>query len=133
MCIRDRLENGRVVDRYQSLMNAGVRIPAFIEALTGIDVYKRQMMGLIDETLDSQRRFGVGHFDLIIIDEAHRSWYQKYRAIFDYFDALLVGLTATPKDEIDHNTYVLVDLETGVPTDAYVLDEACLLYTSRCV
>ena len=82
------------------------------------------MMGLIDETLDSQRRFGVGHFDLIIIDEAHRSVYQKYRAIFDYFDALLVGLTATPKDEIDHNTYGLFDLETGVPTDAYGLDEA---------
>ena len=82
------------------------------------------MMGLIDEAYDGQRRFGVGHFDLIIIDEAHRSVYQKYRAIFDYFDSLLVGLTATPKDEIDHNTYGLFDLETGVPTDAYGLDEA---------
>ena len=82
------------------------------------------MMGLIDEALDGQRRFGVGHFDLIIIDEAHRSVYQKYRAIFEYFDSLLVGLTATPKDEIDHNTYGLFDLETGVPTDAYGLDEA---------
>jgi type I restriction enzyme R subunit len=82
------------------------------------------MMGLIDEAHDGQRRFGVGHFDLIIIDEAHRSVYQKYRAIFDYFDSLLVGLTATPKDEIDHNTYGLFDLETGVPTDAYGLDEA---------
>ena len=82
------------------------------------------MMGLIDEAADGQRRFGVGHFDLIIIDEAHRSVYQKYRAIFDYFDSLLVGLTATPKDEIDHNTYGLFDLETGVPTDAYSLEEA---------
>jgi len=82
------------------------------------------MMGLIDEAFDGQRRFGVGHFDLIVIDEAHRSVYQKYRAIFDYFDSLLVGLTATPKDEIDHNTYGLFDLETGVPTDAYGLDEA---------
>ena len=82
------------------------------------------MMGLIDDAFDGQRRFGVGHFDLIIIDEAHRSVYQKYRAIFDYFDSLLVGLTATPKDEIDFNTYGLFDLETGVPTDAYSLDEA---------
>jgi type I restriction enzyme R subunit len=82
------------------------------------------MMGLIDDAFDGQRRFGVGHFDLIVIDEAHRSVYQKYRAIFEYFDALLVGLTATPKDEIDHNTYGLFDLETGVPTDAYGLDEA---------
>jgi len=82
------------------------------------------MMGLIDDAFDGQRRFGVGHFDLIIIDESHRSVYQKYRAIFEYFDLLLVGLTATPKDEIDHNTYGLFDLETGVPTDAYSLDEA---------
>ncbi len=82
------------------------------------------MMGLIDETRDGQRRFGVGHFDLLIIDEAHRSVFQKYRAIFDYFDVLLVGLTATPKDEVDRNTYGLFDLEDGVPTDAYSLEEA---------
>jgi type I restriction enzyme R subunit len=82
------------------------------------------MMGLIDETHESQRRFGVGHFDLIIIDEAHRSVFQKYAAIFDYFDSLLVGLTATPKDEVDRNTYRLFDLEDGVPTDAYSLEEA---------
>jgi type I restriction enzyme R subunit len=82
------------------------------------------MMGLIDETRDGQRRFGVGHFDLIVIDEAHRSVFQKYRSIFDYFDSLLVGLTATPKDEVDRNTYGLFDLEDGVPTDAYSLEEA---------
>jgi len=82
------------------------------------------MMGLIDETRDGQRRFSAGHFDLVIIDEAHRSVFQKYRAIFDYFDSLLVGLTATPKDEVDRNTYSLFDLEDGVPTDAYSLEEA---------
>src|SRR5499425_2488086 len=82
------------------------------------------MMGLIDESKDGQRRFGVGHFDLVVIDEAHRSVFQKYRAIFDYFDAMLVGLTATPKDEVDRNTYSLFELENGVPTDAYALDEA---------
>lgn len=82
------------------------------------------MMGLIDETRDGQRRFGVGHFDLVIIDEAHRSVFQKYKAIFDYFDSLLVGLTATPKDEVDRNTYSLFDLENRVPTDAYSLDDA---------
>jgi type I restriction enzyme R subunit len=82
------------------------------------------MMGLIDEAADGQRRFGVGHFDLVIIDEAHRSVFQKYRAVFDYFDSLLVGLTATPKDEVDRNTYSLFDLEDGVPTDSYSLEEA---------
>ncbi len=83
------------------------------------------MMNLIDaEDAQGVRRFGVGHFDLIIIDEAHRSVYQKYGAIFAYFDALLAGLTATPRDEIDRNTYELFDLEIGLPTDEYGLDQA---------
>lgn len=82
------------------------------------------IMNLINEVDEAGRRFGPGYFDLIIIDEAHRSVYAKYGAIFDYFDSLLVGLTATPKDEVDHNTYRLFHLEDGVPTDAYSLDEA---------
>ena len=82
------------------------------------------MMGLIDEVGAEERRFGVGHFDLVVIDEAHRSVYRKYKAIFEYFDSLLVGLTATPKGEVDRDTYRLFDLQTGVPTDAYGLDEA---------
>ena len=82
------------------------------------------MMGLIDETAGAEARFGVGHFDLVIIDEAHRSVYQKYGAIFRYFDSLLVGLTATPRDQVDRNTYELFDLEPGVPTDAYELATA---------
>ncbi|MFZ0529233.1 MAG: DEAD/DEAH box helicase family protein [Propionicimonas sp.] len=83
------------------------------------------MMGLIDTVDEDGRRvFGPGYFDLVVIDEAHRSVYAKYRGIFDWFDALLVGLTATPKDEVDHNTYGLFGLEDGVPTDAYGLDEA---------
>jgi len=82
------------------------------------------MMGLINETAGAEARFGVGHFDLVIIDEAHRSVYQKYGAIFRYFDSLLVGLTATPRDQVDRNTYELFDLEPGVPTDAYELATA---------
>ncbi len=82
------------------------------------------MMNLIDEVKEGQRRFSVGHFDLVIIDEAHRSIFRKYKAIFEYFDAPLLGLTATPKDEIERNTYSTFDLEAGVPTDAYNLDEA---------
>ena len=50
-----------------------------------------RMMGLIDELKDGQRRFGVDHFDLIVIDEAHRSVYQKHRAIFEYFDSFWSG------------------------------------------
>ncbi|MGE4341164.1 MAG: DEAD/DEAH box helicase family protein, partial [Pigmentiphaga sp.] len=84
------------------------------------------MMNLIDERKGEAARFGPGHFDLVVIDEAHRSVYQRYGAIFNYFDGLLVGLTATPRDEIDRNTYGLFDLEEGVPTDAYSLDQAIL-------
>ena len=82
------------------------------------------MVNLIDEMKHGTRRFGAGHFDLIVIDEAHRSVYRKYRAIFDYFDSYLVVLTATPRDEIDRDTYSLFELERGVPTDAYDLNEA---------
>lgn len=82
------------------------------------------MMGLINETDGDLRRFGPGYFDLIVVDEAHRSIYQKYGAIFEYFDGLLVGLTATPKEEVDRNTYRRFNPEDGVPTDDYGLDEA---------
>ena len=83
------------------------------------------MMNKIDQVkTDDQRFYGVGHFDLIIIDEAHRSVYQKYRAIFEYFDALLIGLTATPKKDIDRNTYGLFGIEDDNPTYAYELDTA---------
>jgi type I restriction enzyme R subunit len=83
------------------------------------------IMNRIDgERSDDNRFYSIGHFDLIIIDEAHRSVYQKYKAIFDYFDALLIGLTATPKAEIDRNTYELFSLEDYTPTFSYELDKA---------
>lgn len=84
------------------------------------------MMNAIDEQKkkDGGRLFTPGHFDLIIIDESHRSIYKKYQEIFDYFDAMLLGMTATPKNEIDKNTYSVFDLERGVPTFAYELREA---------
>jgi type I restriction enzyme R subunit len=83
------------------------------------------MMNCIDTVKDNEGKlFTCGHFDLVICDEAHRSIYNKYREIFAYFDAPLVGLTATPKDEIDKNTYEIFELENGVPTYGYDLAEA---------
>lgn len=82
------------------------------------------MMNLINDIDSGSRVFGPGYFDLVVIDEAHRSVYQKYRSIFAWFDSLLVGLTATPKDEVDHNTYRLFHLEDGMPTYAYGLEDA---------
>ncbi len=76
------------------------------------------------ERIEDERFYGVGHFDLIIVDEAHRSVYNKYGVIFEYFDALLLGLTATPKKEIDHNTYDLFECSDGNPTFAYELEDA---------
>jgi len=84
------------------------------------------MMNCIDTVKDDAGRvFTCGHFDLVICDEAHRSIYNKYRDIFAYFDAPLVGLTATPKDDIDKNTYEAFDMEDdGVPTYGYELSQA---------
>ena len=79
------------------------------------------MINLID---DENKEYTAGHFDLVIIDEAHRSIFNKYGAIFTYFDSLLVGLTATPKEEVDANTYSLFNCESGVPNFSYSLDEA---------
>ena len=73
---------------------------------------------------DGRRLFTPGHFDLIILDEAHRSVYNKYQDIFQYFDGMLLGLTATPKSEIDKDTYGVFYLEKGNPTFAYELEQA---------
>ena len=84
------------------------------------------MMHAIDEKKNKygEKLFSPGHFQLIICDEVHRSIYKKYQEIFEYFDAMLLGMTATPKNEIDKNTYGIFDLERGVPTFAYELEKA---------
>ena len=87
------------------------------------------MMNKIDNIRNAEERFyGVGHFDLIIVDEAHRSIYNRYKAIFDYFDAAVVGLTATPKDGIDHNTFELFGCSNEDPTFLYELHQAVPQY-----
>ena len=83
------------------------------------------MIGMIDDAKDDEGKvFSCGHFDLVICDEAHRSIYNKYKDIFNYFDAPLVGMTATPKNEIDKNTYDIFELQHGDPTYGYELAEA---------
>ncbi len=83
------------------------------------------IMNRIDgERTEDNRYYGPGHFDLIIVDEAHRSVYMKYKAIFDYFDAITIGLTATPKSEVDKNTYELFFTTDHDPTYSYELKKA---------
>lgn len=79
---------------------------------------------MINLVNDDTREFGVGRFDLIIIDEAHRSIFKKYGALFNYFDALMVGLTATPRCEENKSTYDTFQLENGKPDFAYELEAA---------
>lgn len=88
-----------------------------------LSTYKT-ILNAINRINHEERLFGVGHFDLVIVDEAHRSIYKKYGEIFDYFDALLVGLTATPRAEVDRDTYRIFQLQQGVPTFAYELNDA---------
>lgn len=128
-----------LADRNALVTQAKKSIGSLLSDLSCIDLTKEKedngtrlvfstyptMMNKIDSIRnDDERFYGVGHFDLIFVDEAHRSVYQKYKAIFDYFDAMVVGLTATPKTDVDHNTYELFDIEDDNPTFAYELTQA---------
>ncbi|MEN8885252.1 MAG: DEAD/DEAH box helicase family protein [Winogradskyella sp.] len=128
-----------LADRNALVSQAKNAFKEHLEHLSAIDLTKEKedhstrlvfstyptIINKIDKVKTADQRFyGVGHFDLIIIDEAHRSVYQKYSAIFDYFDAMIIGLTATPKKEIDRNTYGLFGIEDDNPTFAYELNTA---------
>ena len=121
-------------DRNALITQALKNYNEYLPSLTGIDLTKEQDQGSarivfstyqtiinkIDEDYcNGKRYYDVGHFDLIIVDEAHRSTYDKYGAVFEYFDGLYLGLTATPKNETDRDTYALFNHQKGDPTDAY--------------
>ncbi|MFD0797210.1 DEAD/DEAH box helicase family protein [Maribacter chungangensis] len=128
-----------LADRNALVTQAKNAFKEYVPHLSAIDLTKEKedngtrlvfstyptIMNRIDSIKNDDGRFySSGHFDVIIIDEAHRSVYQKYRAIFEYFDAILIGLTATPKKDIDHNTYSLFKIEDDNPTYAYELNQA---------
>lgn len=128
-----------LADRTALVVQAKNNFKKLLPSLSAIDLTKEKeddttrlvfstypsIMNRIDSMRTDQERFyGVGHFDLIIVDEAHRSVYQRYRAIFEYFDALLLGLTATPRDEADRDTYRLFECDEHNPTAYYELDQA---------
>lgn len=73
---------------------------------------------------DEEYSLSPHFFDLIVVDESHRSIYNTYGEVLDYFKAISLGLTATPTDMIDHNTFKLFNCDDGVPTFAYTYDEA---------
>lgn len=127
-----------LADRNALLTQARRAFNKHLPSATAVDITEHQdgvdativlstyatMLNRVDRRENSQVVFGPGHFDLVIVDEAHRSIYKKYAALFDYFDGLLVGLTATPRHEVHRDTYRVFDLEPGVPTAFYELGEA---------
>lgn len=128
-----------LADRNALVTQAKNNFNSYLPNMTAIDLTKEAedvssrivfstyptMMNKIDSVKsEGHRYYGVGHFDLVVIDEAHRSVYMKYRAIFEYFDAIFIGLTATPKSDTDKDTYELFGLESHNPTYAYELDLA---------
>lgn len=106
-----------LLDSKDKEQNKGARIvfSTYPTILNAIDTEKNK---------DGNRTFTPAHFDLIIIDEAHRSIFKKYRAIFEYFDAFLVGLTATPRKSVDASTFEFFELQDDVPTDVYEYETA---------
>lgn len=128
-----------LADRNALIHQAKVNLNDYLPNLPAIDLTKEKedescrivfstyqtMINMIDGEADGDNRFyGIGHFDLIIFDEIHRSVYNRYKHIFKYFDGIRIGLTATPKSEADKDTYGLFDLEPNNPTYAYELDQA---------
>ncbi len=128
-----------LADRNALIHQAKTNLNDYLPNLPAVDLTKEKedessrivfstyqtMINMIDGEADGDNRFyGVGHFDLIIFDEIHRSVYNRYKAIFKYFDGIRIGLTATPKSEADRDTYALFNLEPNNPTYAYELDQA---------
>lgn len=128
-----------LADRNALVHQAKVSFNDYLPNLPAIDLTKEKedessrivfstyqtMINLIDgETDDKNRFYGVGHFDLIIFDEIHRSVYNRYKHILKYFDGFRIGLTATPKLETDKDTYGLFNMQPGNPTYAYELEQA---------
>lgn len=128
-----------LADRNALVTQAKNNFNEYLPHLTTVDLTKEKedttsrmvfstyptIMNRIDaEHTYDNRFYGPGHFDLIIVDEAHRSVYLKYKAIFDYFDAIRIGLTATPKAEVDKNTYELFNNDSHNPTYSYELTKA---------
>lgn len=94
------------------------------EIATDRRVYTATYPTMLNIIQDTDCKLSSHFFDMIVADESHRSIYNVYKNIFDYFDAIQLGLTATPKDAVEHNTFSLFNCEDGIPTYAYSYEEA---------
>jgi len=127
-----------LADRNALIHQAKINFNDYLPNLPAVDLTKEKedessrivfstyqtMINMIDGESDGSSRYSVGHFDIIIFDEIHRSVYNRYKHIFKYFDGIRIGLTATPRSETDKDTYALFNMEPGNPTYAYELEQA---------
>lgn len=128
-----------LADRNALIHQAKINLNDYLPNLPAVDLTKEKedescrivfstyqtIINMIDGETDRYNRFyGVGHFDAIIFDEIHRSVYNRYKHIFNYFDGYRIGLTATPRAEADRDTYALFNMEPNNPTFAYELEQA---------
>lgn len=128
-----------LADRNALIHQAKVNLNDYLPNLPAVDLTKEKedessrivfstyqtIINMIDGESDGDNRFySVGHFDLIIFDEIHRSVYNRYKHVFKYFDGIRIGLTATPRSETDRDTYALFSMEPNNPTFAYELEQA---------
>jgi len=119
----DRKELRRQADRvFKEFMPGEPRV--IVDASTADDRDKRIYLATYPAMMKAYEAFDVGFFGLIIADESHRSIYRKYRSMFLYFDALQVGLTATPVSFIERNTFELFGCQSGDPTSAFDFQQA---------
>lgn len=94
------------------------------EIATDRRIYVSTYPTMLNIIRNEEKSLSPHFFDLIVVDESHRSIYNTYQEILDYFNTITLGLTATPTDVIDHNTFQLFECEDGVPTFAYSYEEA---------
>lgn len=94
------------------------------EIATDRRIYVSTYPSMLNVIRDENNSLSPHFFDLVVVDESHRSIYNTYQEILDYFNTITLGLTATPTDVIDHNTFQLFETDDGVPTFAYSYDEA---------
>ena len=118
----------QAIDAFREHMPNEPFWPKFGEKAIAKDrrIYVSTYPSMLNVIRDTDQPLSSHFFDLIVVDESHRSIYNTYGEIFDYFDAMRLGLTATPTNVIDHNTFNLFDCDDGVPTFAFSYEEALL-------
>jgi type I restriction enzyme R subunit len=117
---------GQALDAFKEHIPDESRWPELGEKTIATDrrIYVATYPTMLNIVRNEANTLSPHFFDLIVIDESHRSIYNTYGEVLDYFNAIKLGLTATPRDVVDHNTFVLFECEDGLPTFAYSYDEA---------